>query len=230
MTIQLAYTERGTGFPLILLHGNGESSAYFANQIVPLAQVRRVIAVDTRGHGASPRGSAPFTLSQFADDLLAFMDRLGIAQADMLGFSDGGNIALLFALRHPVRVRRMVVNGANLYPRGIALPALVLIWAVYTATACTAALLRRGRRTRDLFRLMVKEPHIPPAALAHLTMPVLVVAGTHDLIRARHTRRIATSLPDGRLVFLPGGHTVAQKDPDAFNRVVLAFLADEPSP
>jgi len=103
MTIQLAYTERGTGFPLILLHGNGESSAYFANQIVPLAQVRRVIAVDTRGHGASPRGSAPFTLSQFADDLLAFMDRLGIAQADMLGFSDGGNIALLFALRHPVR-------------------------------------------------------------------------------------------------------------------------------
>ncbi len=227
MDIQLAYEEHGTGFPLILLHGNGESRAYFTNQMEPLSQVRRVIAVDTRGHGASPRGSAPFTLSQFADDLLAFMDGLRIMQADIIGFSDGGNIALLFALRNPARVRRMVLNGANLYPQGMTALSLGLIYAVYGFTSCTARLFGRGRRTRDLFRLMVREPHIRPEDLRVLYMPVLVVAGTHDMIRARHTRLIAASLPRCRLLFLDGGHMVARQRPEAFNAAVLAFLAEK---
>ena len=61
MDIRLAYTERGEGFPLLLLHGNGESSAYFQGQMEPFTAVRRVIAVDTRGHGVSSRGEMPFT-------------------------------------------------------------------------------------------------------------------------------------------------------------------------
>lgn len=227
MEIQLAYEERGKGFPLILLHGNGESRAYFANQMEPLSRVRRVIALDTRGHGASPRGGAPFTLSQFADDLLAFMDSHGIAQADILGFSDGGNIALLFAMRHPARVRRLVLNGANLYPRGMTAPSLLLIWAVYGLTACTARLFGRGRHMHDLFRLMAREPHIRPEALRALTLPVLVVAGTHDMIRRRHTRLIAASFPHAKLLFLAGGHMVARQQPEAFNTAVLVFLAEK---
>ena len=227
MDIRLAYEEHGTGFPLILLHGNGESRAYFVKQMEPLSRVRRVIAVDTRGHGASPRGDVPFTLSQFADDLLAFMDALGIAQADLLGFSDGGNIALLFAMRHPARVRRMVLNGANLYPWGMTTLSLGLIFAVYGFMTCAARLCGRGRRTRDLFRLMAREPHIHPEELRALTMPVLVVAGTHDMIRKRHTRLIAASLPSGKLLFLDGGHMVARQKPEAFNAAVLAFLAEK---
>ena len=119
MDIELFYTKAGSGPPLLLLHGNGEDGTYFVHQIEEFSRDFTVYAIDTRGHGKSPRGAAPFTISQFADDLLAFMDQQGLAQADILGFSDGGNIALTFALRHPDRVRRLILNGANLDPKGV---------------------------------------------------------------------------------------------------------------
>ena len=69
MDIALNYIETGEGFPLVLLHGNGEDHTYFKRQMEPFSQRYRVIALDTRGHGGSPRGSAPFTLDQFAREL-----------------------------------------------------------------------------------------------------------------------------------------------------------------
>ena len=75
--IRLHWTERGQGAPLILLHGNGEDGGYFENQLAHFSKNRRVIAPDTRGHGQSPRGGAPFTIRQFAEDLLIFSLRLG---------------------------------------------------------------------------------------------------------------------------------------------------------
>ena len=119
MEISLYWEERGNGTPLVLLHGNGEDGTYFARQMEEFSRDFRVLAVDTRGHGRSPRGTAPFTLDQFAEDLKDFLDGRGIARAAILGFSDGGNIALLFALRYPSCVEKLIVNGANLYPSGM---------------------------------------------------------------------------------------------------------------
>ena len=119
MDIALNYIETGEGFPLVLLHGNGEDHTYFKRQMEPFSQRYRVIALDTRGHGGSPRGSAPFTLDQFAGDLKEFLDRKGITRCHLLGFSDGGNIALLFALKYPQYVEKLVLNGANLRPSGV---------------------------------------------------------------------------------------------------------------
>ena len=79
MDINHFYIEQGTGFPLILLHGNGEDCAYFTRQIDSFSENFHVIALDTRGHGQTPRGEAPFTIRQFAEDLLAFMDQHNIA-------------------------------------------------------------------------------------------------------------------------------------------------------
>ena len=119
MDIQRNYLERGTGAPLLLLHGNGECLDYFRSQIDFFSSRYRVIALDTRGHGASPRGQAPFTIAQFAEDLLEFMDGMRLSKAHILGFSDGGNIALTFALKHPERVDKLILNGANLDPSGV---------------------------------------------------------------------------------------------------------------
>ena len=77
MKIKLHYEEKGTGQPMVLLHGNGEDSSYFKNQIEYFSKKYRVIAVDTRGHGKSERGTAPFTLRQFARDLKSFLDEMG---------------------------------------------------------------------------------------------------------------------------------------------------------
>ena len=103
--IQFYSIERGTGEPLILLHGNGEERRYFARQIRHFAKTRKVIAIDPRGQGQSPGGNAPFTIRQFAEDLHDFMEEKGIERADILGFSDGGNTALVFALQYPQKVR-----------------------------------------------------------------------------------------------------------------------------
>ena len=81
MEIKHHYIEQGEGFPLILLHGNGEDAGYFVHQMEPFSKHFRVLAIDTRGHGQTPRGSAPFTIRQFAEDLLEFMDQQSIEKA-----------------------------------------------------------------------------------------------------------------------------------------------------
>lgn len=222
MDISLHYVKKGSGAPLLLLHGNGESGDYFVHQMDEFARYFTVYAVDTRGHGQSPRGTAPFTISQFADDLLGFMDEQGIERAHILGFSDGGNIALTFALRHPGRVGRLVLNGANLDPTGVRPSVQLPIVLGYKLASLFQA--PKARANAELLGLMVNEPHIHPEELAALTMPVLVVAGSRDMIKASHSRLIADSLPDGRLVTIEGDHFIANKQPGPFNRAVLEFL------
>lgn len=188
------------------------------------ARHAQVIALDTRGHGKSPRGSGPFTLGQFAEDLRAFMDRQGISQADLLGFSDGGNTALLFALRYPERVRKLVLNGANLRPGGVKPLFQLPLCLGYGLLCLLSPLWPGGRPRRELLRLMVREPRIPTSALHRIQAPALVIAGEKDLIRTRHTRSMAKALPKGVLCLLPGDHFIAQKTPGAFNQVVGKFL------
>lgn len=119
MDIELYYQEKGTGEPFIFLHGNGESNSYFANQINYFQSKYRVIALDTRGHGKSPRGNAPFTIEQFSCDLYDFMNAHQIPSAIILGFSDGANIAMKFAMKHPNMVKALILNGGNLNPKGV---------------------------------------------------------------------------------------------------------------
>lgn len=224
MDIELFYTKTGSGTPLLLLHGNGEDGTYFVHQVQEFSKDFCVYAIDTRGHGKSPRGTAPFTISRFADDLLAFMDLHGIPQADILGFSDGGNIALTFALRYPDRIRRLILNGANLDPKGVKPTVQVPVVLGYHIASLFRA--PKARANAEMLGLMVKEPHIAPSELAALSMPTLVIAGKNDMIRDAHTRLIAASIPGAKLAIIPGDHFIANKEPDAFNQAVRAFLAE----
>ena len=78
-----------------------------------------MIALDTRGHGKSPRGTAPFTIEQFSHDLYGFMESLEISCAIILGFSDGANIAMKFAIKYPNMVKALILNGGKLNPEGV---------------------------------------------------------------------------------------------------------------
>ena len=224
MDIILNYVETGAGFTLVLLHGNGEDHTYFKRQMEPFSQKYRVIALDTRGHGESPRGSAPFTLDQFAEDLKEFLDQRGIAKCHLLGFSDGGNIALLFALKYPQYVEKLVLNGANLDPSGMTLETRAPITAEWCVNGVRRLFAPRHKKTWELLNLMVTQPHIKPQELGRLTIPTLVIAGEKDMIREKHTRLIADSIPNSTLVILPGDHFVARRNWQAFNPVVLEFL------
>lgn len=224
MDIKLNYTEHGAGKPLILLHGNGENHGYFVHQIEYFSKKYRVIAIDTRGHGASPRGTAPFTIRQFADDLYHFMEEQEIEKAHILGFSDGGNIALVFALKYPERVDRLILNGANLYGAGVKPSVQIPIILGYHFASLFAKKSSDARKNAEMLGLMVRDPNLRPEELAVVHRKTLVIAGTKDMIRKKHTQLIAESLPDSRLVFLRGDHFIANKNPREFNREVERFL------
>lgn len=222
--IQLHFIEQGQGQPLILLHGNGESCDFFEHQIPYFSKDYRVIAIDTRGHGQSPRGEKPFTIAQFAEDLHDFMDESDIEKAVLLGFSDGGNIALTFALKYPERVDKMIVDGANLFPRGVK---PLYQWPIefgYRIAKLFSKKSEKAKQNAEMLGLMVNEPNIDPAELSRLIMPVLVVAGNNDMIKDAHTRLIHNNLPNAQLSILKGDHFVANKHPEAFNKVVVEFL------
>ena len=225
MDIELFYREKGSGEPLILLHGNGEDGSYFVHQIEHFQSRYRVIALDTRGHGRSPRGSAPFTIRQFALDLYDFLRAHEIPSAVLLGFSDGANIAMQFALDHPEMVRALILNGGNLDPSGVRRSTQLPIELGYRIAKHFASRSEGAKRNAELLGLMVNEPHIAPEELKKLDLPVLVIAGTKDMIRREHTELIARSLPRAQLVFLKGDHFIANREPEAFNRAVSAFLA-----
>lgn len=224
--ISLHYTKTGSGEPLVLLHGNGESGGYFSHQTAYFSRSYTVYALDTRGHGQSPRGTAPFTIRQFARDLLCFLDQQGIEKASLLGFSDGGNIALTFALAHQSRVSRLILNGANLDPSGVKPSVQIPIVLGYKTAALFASKSLQARHNAELLGLMVNDPSIPLAALADLHVPTLVIVGDRDMIKERHSRQIAQAIPGSRLEIIAGDHFIAAKNPDAFNRAVGKFLAD----
>lgn len=224
MDIQLHYTEQGTGQSLILLHGNGEDGSYFVHQIDHFSKTCRIIALDTRGHGQSPRGEKPFSIQQFAEDLRDFMDEKNIGKATLLGFSDGGNIALTFALKHPERVEKLILNGANLFPSGVKPLYQWPIEVGYCMAKRFAKKDEKARKNAEMLGLMVNEPHIEPSELSRLTMPVLVIAGTKDMIKESHTKLIYSSLPNAKLEIIKGDHFVANKNPEAFNAAVEGFI------
>ena len=224
MDIRHFYLEKGTGRPLILLHGNGADSGYFRGQIDAFAGQYHVYAIDTRGHGRTPRGGMPFTIRQFAEDLLGFMDARQIGKAHLLGFSDGANIAMVFAERHPDRVDRLILNGANLNSSGVKRRIQIPIELGYRIAKCFSGKSDEARRNAEMLGLMVNEPDVTPAELTAIRAKTLVIAGTRDMIKEAHTRLIAESIPDARLVFVKGDHFIANRNPAEFNRAVLDFL------
>ena len=226
MDIDHFFIEKGQGEALILLHGNGENCDYFQGQTDEFARFFHVYAIDTRGHGKTPRGNAPFTIRQFADDLLDFMDAHQIGKAHLLGFSDGGNIAMIFAMKHPNRVNRLILNGANLDAKGVKSSVQIPIEIGYRIAKIFARISQTAKLNAEMLGLMVNDPNVLPEELVKIQAKTLVIAGTKDMIKDEHTRLIAQSIPDAQLVILEGNHFIANKCPQAFNEAVLKFLKE----
>jgi pimeloyl-ACP methyl ester carboxylesterase len=219
----------GQGPPLLLLHGNGQSIQAFSQQIGSLAQHFRVIAVDTRAQGKSQDATTgPLSYRLFAEDMRQLLDSLHLRHVALLGWSDGGNTALELALRYPAYVSRLVVMGANLFPTDQALdPALLTILRqqlpLLQAQADPAA-----RTQARLYQLLLTEPQLTFAELARLQVPVLVLAGEHDLVLDAHTRAIAAHLPHATCFIFPGSsHNAPWEIPTAFNQRVIDFLTSK---
>lgn len=229
MDISLHYIEKGNGPAFILLHGNGEDGTYFKSQIEYFSDRYRMLAVDTRGHGQSPRGTAPFTMEQFSRDLNEWMTGLNLSKAILLGFSDGANIAMKFALQYPDKVEALILNGGNLNAKGVKYTVQLPIEIGYQITKRFAEKSQDAKRHMELLGLMVNEPDIQPKELHSIQAPTLVIAGTRDMVKKAHTQEIASNIPNAKLSIIKGNHFIANKSPERFNKEVELFLNENRS-
>ncbi len=221
----LYYEVTGQGEPVVVLHGNGENCHYFEHQIPVLSQSYQVIAPDTRAHGQSTRGNAPLDFYLFADDVIAILDDLGISKAHLLGFSDGGNIALHTALKYPNRVLSIIADGANIFPSGL-MPEVQAHQQEKYKVLCEKAKNDASYQQKvDVYGLMIHHPDLSFDQLSQIHVPTLILAGEHDMIAPEHTQAIADAIDGSQLFIVAGGdHFIAAKMPDVFNALVLDFL------
>ena len=187
--VTLYYEKTGSGAPLIMLHGNGESHDIFDRAVPLLSERFTVYTPDTRGHGNSSPVSV-YHYRDMAQDLIAFVHALGLEKPVLYGFSDGGITALLAASLCPDLAARVIASGVNISPNGLSASFL------YSAR-------REWCKTRDpLLALMLNEPDITGEELANICIPVCLTVATRDLVRLRHTRKIAAAIRGSSLCLL----------------------------
>jgi pimeloyl-ACP methyl ester carboxylesterase len=223
---KMYYETYGAGEPLLFIHGNGQSIVSFTNQIPFFAKKYKVIIADSRAQGKSIDTGDSLSYEMMTDDLNGLLDHLHIDSCYVVGWSDGGINGLLLAIRHPDKVKKLAVTGANLVPDSSAVEPEIFTWAKGLSDSINKLPLSPEVKTdRKLFNLLAHEPNISVAQLQTIKCPVLVIGGDHDVIRPRHTMLIAESIPKSYLWILPNsGHSTPVVYKDLFNEVVSDFL------
>ena len=235
------YEEHGSGDPLLLLHGGLADADSFGQQTPALADRYRVIIPERRGHGRTADVDGPITYDLMSDDTIAFMDALGTGPAHLVGWSDGGDVGLLVAIRRPDLVRRLVTMGSNFSAEGLTAEA-VAAFTPHTPTSVIPVM-------RDMWRATAADPErfevvlekmercwnedyaIPPADLARIAAPTLVMVGDDDIATFEHTIDLYASIPGAQLAVIPGAsHLAPIEKPELVNRLILDFLAAEGPP
>lgn len=188
--IRISYDRTGHGKPLLLLHGNGEDRSIFEEAVEELKGHFTCYTLDTRGHGSS-EPVEEYHYKDMAEDVVAFLEMEDLTNAAVYGFSDGGIIGLLAAMKTD-RIKDLIVSGANIHPFGVQLHVLLDMKKEY-------------RKTKNpLLQLMICEPDITGDDLKMIKAKTLVLAGEHDLIRTGHTKKLAKAIPGSTLRIVRG--------------------------
>lgn len=243
--IELYYETYGKGSPLLLLHGGFHDVNAWRGQIPELSKYFRVIAVDTRGHGASTDADQPLSYQLLTDDIIGLMNYLRINQADVVGWSDGAVIAILMSVYHPSRINRAVLIGATVQFKDSLKPfyqwfmSSQLFFKLYADTMLKGDYPKRNPHPENwpVFRDKVNamwqlECYLPVKPgedclepLSRITAPTLILVGEDEMIRLEHTEVIHRAIPNSKLMVIDNAdHFVAIKKPREVNQAILDFL------
>lgn len=224
---KMYYETYGKGEPLLIIHGNGGSIKNFLYQIPYFAKNYQVIIADSRAQGKSVDATDSLSYEMMTDDLNALLDKLNLKQCYVIGWSDGGINGLLLAIRHPDKVKKLAITGANLWPDSTAIDPFVYKWAMgENERVKKEAVTPQTKNELKLLHLLSYEPHITVEQLHTITCPTLVIGGDHDAILPAHTMLIAQSIPNSYLWIIPNsGHGTPVYKKDQFNPIVADFFA-----
>jgi pimeloyl-ACP methyl ester carboxylesterase len=239
--LEMYYEIHGTGRPLVLLHGGLTTiDTSFGKALPSLAQTWQVIAVEQQAHGHTVDIDRPLDFAQMADDTAALLRRIGVKQADFFGYSDGGNVALGIAIRHPDLVRKLAIAGTNYNNDGL-YPEILEFLRHANAEDMPAVL--RDAYTRvapkpddwatlvdKVARLGVDFKGWQPEDIRSIKAPALVMIGDADIVRPEHAVEMFRLLPHAQLAVLPGtDHGMRLDRPEWLLSMLAAFL-DAPMP
>ncbi|MFA6867360.1 MAG: alpha/beta hydrolase [Clostridia bacterium] len=199
----LAYLTIGSGEKKILfLHGNGEDHKIFAKMLNKFEPTKyTAYLVDSRCHGDSDC-KGEMSIIQFADDMLEFIDKLNLGIVNVVGFSDGANVAMAMASKKQEVIERMVLISGNFNADAIHYQEKLRIKLVYIITSL-GLLNAKIRRLHKLQKLMIVDFGINEDELGKIKVPTLVIGAENDVINKNHTELIAKSLVDGIVIFTP---------------------------
>lgn len=236
---RIYYAVYGKGDPVVLLHGGLGNSDHFGFQLPALIDRFQVIAIDSRGQGRSTRGKVAITYDQMAVDVVAVLDKLAVPRASVVGWSDGGEVALKLGIAYPDRVDRLFVFGANYdatgsKPRSVPSPT----FSAYSVRCRSdyARLSRAGLPYNALVEALLPLWRNPTGItrdqLRGIKAPVMMADGDHDeVIALAQIEEMARLIPNAQLkVFEAASHFALWQDPDNFNQAMVEFLSAPAAP
>src|ERR671926_73778 len=197
------YEVEGQGEPVVLLHGGFCTNEIWGQQRADFAANHRTFLPERRAHGHTPDVEGPLSYHDMATDTIDFLTTVVGGPAHLVGWSDGGIVALLVAIARPDLVRKIAVTGANFKP-----PPEIGLAEMYRA-----------------------EPDIPTEDLGRISAPTLVLVGDDDVVPLEHTVELYRAIPNSELAVVPGtSHVHFMEKPSLVNRIVLDFLDNDPVP
>lgn len=242
--LRMYYEDHGPrdakGPPLLLLHGGCSTiETSFGAALPLLTRSRRVVAVEQQGHGRTADVDRPFGFEQSADDTAALMDYLKIEKADLFGYSNGGTIALQLTLRHPRRVRKLVLASSIFKKEG--LPS----WA-WDGIRKSTSVLAMPAELRDAYLKVSPHPEklqsfhekcrermlsfrdMKEADLRSIRAPALVMVGDHGDVSVTHAEETRRLLPGSRLAVLPGTDHMEMPKRGEWQASMIELFLDAP--
>ena len=218
---------------VVLLHGGFASSDEWGFEVPLLSKTHKVIVVDSRGHGRSSMSDKPLGYDLMASDVLKLMDYLNIEKASIVGWSDGGIIGLIMAVKYPERINKLFTFGANYNlsgyknePSDSVLTArfMARVQANYRKLSPTAD--GFARLSEALAKMYSTEPDIKPAELKTIKAPTVIACGQYEqFIKLEHFQDLASLIPNAKLVVLPNvSHGGPLQDPARFHEAIMNWI------
>jgi pimeloyl-ACP methyl ester carboxylesterase len=223
---RIYYAVRGSGPTLVLLHGGGDSGEHsFARQLDVFSEHHFIVAPDQVGQGRTPDVPGPLSYTAMMEDTAELFRVLKLRKVDVVGFSDGGILALMLAIRHPELVRRLVISGVNIAPEGLRPEDLEELRATQIPKPKTI-----NEKLAHLWFTSPTEAELSLSLLATISQPVLLISGDRDAITLEHTLKIFHALADAQLCVLPGtDHATFSGRSEWLNPIIDEFLNRAPT-